>query len=65
MQMLKNYVKNLKRKKLQSKEREIPLNQRDYKEFSAFYYKFNSLGFDPLPRKKKSAFITEGWRAES
>jgi len=24
-------------------KREIPLNQRDYKEFSALYYRFNSL----------------------
>ena len=33
---------------------------KDYKEFSKLYYKFDSLGFDPLLRRKRSAFIAEG-----
>ena len=45
-------------------KREIPLNQRDYKEFSTLYYKFNSLGLDPLSRWRKRSICTEllTWR---
>jgi len=32
---------------------------------SALYYIFNSLRFDPLIRRKRSAFIAEGQRVES
>ena len=47
-------LKNLREKSAVGKnhgaerEREISLNQRDYKEFSALCYIFNSLGFDPF-----------------
>jgi len=41
-------------------KRENSLNQRNYNEFSMFYYNFNSLGFDPLQRRKKLALIAEG-----
>ena len=49
-QTLDNYVKNPRRKihrAEREREREISLNQRDYK-FSTLYYKFNYLGFDPI-----------------
>jgi len=39
---------------------ENPLNQINYNEFSMLYYKFNSLGFDLLQKRKRSTFITEG-----
>ena len=42
------------------REREISLNQRDYKEFLTLNYRFNSLEFDPLPRRKRLGFIVEG-----
>ena len=41
-------------------KRENSLNQRDYNKFSMLYYKCNSLGFDPLQRRKRFAFIAEG-----
>ena len=54
---------NLRRKpaegKRHSAKREIPLNHRDYNEFSALCYKFNSLRFDSLPKRKILAFIAE------
>ena len=39
-QTLENYVKNPRREKSRSKRGEIPLNLRDYKEFSKLYYKY-------------------------
>ena len=45
-------------------KREIPLMQSDYIGFLALYYIFNSLGFDPLQKRKRSTFIAEGSRAE-
>ena len=61
-----NYVKN-SRKKSRSKEREITLNLRDYKEFSTLYHKFNSLGFHP-PLVGRGLFVLNckpesGWNA--
>jgi len=53
-------MKNPREEKPWYKERELPLNQRDYKEVSALCYRFNYLGFDPLPRRRRLAFITEG-----
>jgi len=41
------------------REREIPLNQRDYKEFSVLYYRFNFLSFNPLQKRKRSIFIAK------
>ena len=41
-------------------ERDIPLNQSDYKEFSTLCYRFNSIRFDSLSRKKRLSFIAEG-----
>ena len=49
------YMKNMHR----GAERE-PLNQRDYKEFSSLCYRFNSLEFDSLLRRKRLAFVAEG-----
>jgi len=43
-----------------AEEKDIPLKYEDYKEFSALYYRFNSLGFDHLPKRKKLAFIADG-----
>ena len=54
-----NYVKILKGKN-HGAERENSLNQRDKNEFSMLYYKFDSLGFDPLLRRKRSIFAAEG-----
>ena len=59
MQTPNNLDENPQRGKNYGAKREIPLNQRDYKEFSALCYRFNSLWFDPLPKKKRLAFITE------
>jgi len=53
-------VKTQGGKNTEQREREIPLSQRDYKEFSTLYYKFNSLRFDLVQRRKRSAFIAEG-----
>jgi len=56
-------VKNPQKKKItmqREREREIPLNQRDYKEFSTLYYRFNFLGFDPVPKRKRLTFIVDG-----
>jgi len=53
------YVKNPQKRKPQRKEK-IPLNQKDYNEFSVLYYGFNFLGFDPLLRRKMSSFTAEG-----
>ena len=58
-------MKNLKGKKPRCRERERErenlLNQRDYNEFSMFYYKFNYVGFDLLQRRKISALIAESY----
>ena len=43
--------------KSHSAKREIPLMQRDNKEFFTVYYRFNSLRFDPL--QERSALIAE------
>ena len=56
MQTPKNYVKNPKGENHGAKRE---LNQRDYNEFSMLYSKFNSLGFDLVQRRKRSA-IAEG-----
>jgi len=53
-------VKN-SRKKSRSKEKEILLNQRDYKEFSTLYYKFNSLGSIPLLVGGEDLFVLSCW----
>jgi len=53
------YMGNSQRRKIIVKK-EITLTQRDYKEFSALYYKFNFLGFDPLQKRKRVAFIAKG-----
>ena len=63
-------MKNLQGKN-HGENREILLNQRDYKEFSTLYYRFNSLGFDPfyrfnslgfdpLQKRERPAFVAEG-----
>ena len=46
--------------KNRGENKEISLNQRYYKEFSALNYRFNSLAFDPLQKRNRSAFIAEG-----
>jgi len=43
-----NYVENPRRKKSRRKEREVPLNPRNYKGFSMLYYRINSLGYHLL-----------------
>jgi len=45
-------------------KREIPLMQEDYIECLELYYKFDSLGSDPLYRRR-SVFIAEDSRTES
>jgi len=54
----KIYVKNPQGKN--TVKREILLNQRDYKEFLALYYRFNSLWFNLLQKRKRLTFIAEG-----
>jgi len=60
MQRPKNYMKNPKRKNHGPKRGETPLNQREYKDSQHSITNFNSLGFDPLQRRKRSAFIVVG-----
>jgi len=43
MQTPNNLDENPQRGKNHGAKREIPLNQKDYKEFSALCYRFNSL----------------------
>jgi len=55
----KNYVKNLKRKKQRSKEGgEITKNSQ------LSITSFNSLGFIPCKKRKRSTFMAEGWKVE-
>ena len=61
MQTPKNYVKNLRREKSRNKVREIQLNQRDYKEFSILYHKFNSLGIPSPLTRGEDLFLLNYW----
>ena len=59
-QTLENlHEKSTEGKTTVKREKEIPLKQRDYKKFSALYYRLNSLGFDPLQKRKSLIFLAE------
>ena len=46
---------------MKQREIEVPLNQRDYKEFSTLYYKFHSLGSISLLVGGECIFVLNCW----